>query len=74
MYFLNTDIGIIEDKVYKIIQEIDVIEIRHYIESTCASYSNNESDNQFTVLADYIFGGNQIGQNIVSHNLNDKAR
>lgn len=27
MYFLNTDIGIIEDKVYKIIQEIDVIDI-----------------------------------------------
>lgn len=68
------DIRIIEDKGYKIIQEIDVIEIRHYIESTYASYSNNESDNQITVLADYIFGGNQIGQNIVSHNLNDKAR
>ena len=64
MYFLNTDIGIIEDKGYKIIQEIDGIEIRHYIESTCASYYNNEGDNQFTVLADYIFGGNQIGQKI----------
>ena len=64
MYFLNTDIGIIEQKTYKIIQEIDGIEIRHYVESTCASYYDNEGDNPFTVLADYIFGGNQIGQKI----------
>lgn len=44
---------------YDVIDTIDDIEIRHYHALVFASYSDQDNSyNNFSVLADYIFGGN----------------
>jgi len=57
-----------ESKTYEVIQVIENIEIRAYSPSLFASYINNEQGNtensSFRVLADYIFGSNDTGEEI----------
>jgi len=60
-YFIKTSSG---QNHYKLIKEIDNIEIREYNESMNASYFDIKSKNYFRYLASYIFGDNDKKQKI----------
>lgn len=51
---------------YKVVRNIDSVEIRQYPSLIYASYHSKDSGNnsQFRVLANYIFGGNQQNEQI----------
>ena len=57
-----------ESNVYKVIQTIENVEVREYRPLLFASYINLENENSqnssFRILADYIFGYNDVNEEI----------
>ncbi len=54
--------------IYKVVRTIEKVEVREYGQLLFASYTNTEDKNaqnaSFRVLADYIFGQNDVGEKI----------